>query len=83
MADYTAISEVGRYSLGDRILVVSLVTGGVGVAASVVGLTRITNVWFQDVDDDNKIYATTTGTAVANEEITAGFKQLMFTVGYE
>jgi hypothetical protein len=36
MAAYTAISEVGRYSLGDRILVVSAVTGGIGMDASVI-----------------------------------------------
>jgi len=84
MAAYTAISEVGRYSLGDKILVVSLVTGGVGVDASVVRLTRIENTWFQDVDDDNDIMASTyAGTAVVNEEITASKTQLMFCVGNE
>jgi hypothetical protein len=84
MAAYTAIEEVGRYSLGDKILVVSLVTGGIGVDASVVRLARIENTWFQDVDDDNDIMASTyAGTAVVNEEITATKKQLMFCVGTE
>jgi hypothetical protein len=41
MAAYTAISEVGRYHVGDKILVVSLVTGGIGVPASVIRLKRI------------------------------------------
>jgi hypothetical protein len=84
MAAYTDIEEVGRYSLGDKILVVSLVTGGVGVNASVVRLKRIENTWFQDVDDDNDIMASTyAGTAVVNEEITATKEQLMFCVGTE
>jgi hypothetical protein len=84
MAGYTAISEVGRYSFGDRILVVSLVTGGIGVSASVVRLKRIEATWFQDVDDANPIQATTySGTAVVNEEITATKKQLMFCIGHE
>ena len=84
MAAYTAIEEVGRYSFGDMILIVSLVTGGIGLGASVVRLTRIEATWFQDVDDDNPIQCTTySGTAVVNEEITATKKQLMFTLGYE
>jgi hypothetical protein len=84
MAAYTAIEEVGRYNLGDKVLVVSKVTGGVGVAASVLGLARIENTWFQDIDDDNDIMASTyAGTAVVNEEITATKFQLMFCVGTE
>jgi hypothetical protein len=84
MAAYTAISEVGRYNLGDKVLVVSLVTGGIGVPASVLGLARIENTWFQDVDDDNDIMCSTySGTAVVNEEITAEKTQLMFCVGNE
>jgi hypothetical protein len=84
MAAYTAISEVGRYSLGDRILVVSAVTGGIGMDASVIRLKRVENVWFQNVDDDHVVSATTySGTAIVNEEITATKIQLMFAVGHE
>lgn len=84
MAAYTAISEVGRYHVGDRILVVSLVTGGVGVNASAIRLKRIESTWFQDVDDANPIQCSTySGTAVVNEEITATKKQLMFCIGHE
>lgn len=84
MAAYTAISEVGRYHVGDKILVVSLVTGGIGVPASAMRLTRIESTWFQDVDDANPIQCSTySGTAVVNEEITATKKQLMFCIGTE
>jgi hypothetical protein len=84
MAAYTAISEVGRYSFGNRILVVTKVTGGIGVTAKAMRLTRIEATWFQDVDDDNPIQATTyEGTAVVNEEITATKIQLMFCIGHE
>lgn len=84
MAAYTAISEVGRYHFGEKILVVSLVTGGIGMNASVFRLKRIEATWFQDIDDANPIQCTTySGTAVVNEEITATKQQLMFCIGYE
>jgi hypothetical protein len=84
MAAYTAITHVGRYHFGDKILVVNEVTGGIGVPASVMHLTRIEATWFQDIDDANPIQCSTySGTAVVNEEITATKKQLMFCIGYE
>jgi hypothetical protein len=83
MAAYTNLTEVGRYQFGDKVLVVTEVTGGIGVAATAIRLTRIENTWFQDVGDNNPIQCSQyAGTAVVNEEITAGTKQLMFCVGY-
>ena len=84
MAAYTAVEEVGRYHVGDKILVVSLITGGIGISAKAIRLARIENTWFQDVDDANPIQCSTyAGTAVVNEEITAAKKQLMFCIGHE
>jgi hypothetical protein len=84
MAAPTAITDIGRYSVGDRILHVALITGGTTLTAASINLNRIETAWFQDVDDANPIQVSAySGTSITFEEITAGKKQLVFVIGYE
>lgn len=83
MAAPTAILKKGRHAWGDKVLTVHLITGGTTVTAVNVGLSRIENAWFQDVDDDNPIQVSAyAGTSITFEEITATKTQLLFCVGY-
>jgi hypothetical protein len=83
MAAPTAITKLGRHAWGDKVLTVHSITGGTVVTAVQVGLSKIENAWFQDVDDANplavSVYA---GSSITFEEITATKIQLLFCVGY-
>jgi hypothetical protein len=84
MAASTAILDVGRYSLGDKILKVVRLTGGTTITAASVNLTRIETCWFQDIDDANPIQCSAyAGTSITFEEITAAKTQLCFIIGIE
>jgi hypothetical protein len=76
------LTVLGRHNWGDKILVVALVEAGTTFTAVAVGLSRIENVWFQDVDDTNQLAVSVySGTSVTYEAI-AGGTQLGFVVGY-
>ena len=72
--------------IGDLLLKIVKVTGdgsATTMTAGSIGLSYITAVWTQDVDDDNALQISTySGTTITFEAITATKVQLFFVLGY-
>jgi hypothetical protein len=82
MAVVESFTKLGRHTWGDKVLSVYLIEGGTTFKATDVGLRKIENIWFQDVDDGNPIQVSVyAGDSVTFEEIGTGTFQIAFVVG--
>lgn len=72
----------GRYSMGNKFLVVAVCTAGTTITPAAVGLSRFESAWISDSGDNANVYLTFTATLITLSAAPSGGSQTVFMIGF-